>query len=166
MRINVTYPADYPPVEVSGPNLKLARLLNNDLAAVKSETTAIHQYLYQAWMLEGSRTELSTTLSDIARVEMHHMRILGRLIVLLGGSPRFFSYPPGRVLPWNGKMVNYDKDIRHILAADISDEELAYQAYTQQAKTTKDEKVAANLTRIAQDEKLHKAVFEKFLQDL
>ena len=94
------------------------------------------------------------------------MRILGRLIVLLGGSPRFFSYPPGRVLPWNGKMVNYDKDIRHILAADISDEELAYQAYTQQAKTTKDEKVAANLTRMAQDEKLHKAVFEKFLQDL
>ena len=52
------------------------------------------------------------------------------------------------------------------LAADISDEELAYQAYTQQAKTTKDEKVAANLTRMAQDEKLHKAVFEKFLQDL
>ena len=35
MSINVTYPADYPPVEVSGPNLRLARLLNNDLAAVK-----------------------------------------------------------------------------------------------------------------------------------
>ncbi len=166
MSINVTYPADYPPVEVSGPNLRLARLLNNDLAAVKSETTAIHQYLYQAWILGESRPELSATLSDIARVEMHHMRILGQLIVLLGGSPRFFSYPSGRVLPWNGKMINYDKDIRHILTADICDEELAYQAYTQQAKTIKDEKAAANLTRIAQDEKLHKAVFEKFLQDL
>ena len=47
MSINVTYPADYPAVEVCGPNPSLARLLNNDLSAAKSEMTAIHQYTYQ-----------------------------------------------------------------------------------------------------------------------
>ena len=52
MSINVTYPADYPAVEVCGPNPSLARLLNNDLSAAKSEMTAIHQYTYQAWRLE------------------------------------------------------------------------------------------------------------------
>ena len=40
MSINVTYPADYPAVEVCGPNPSLARLLNNDLSAAKSEMTA------------------------------------------------------------------------------------------------------------------------------
>ena len=35
MSINVTYPADYPAVEVCGPNPSLARLLNNDLSAAK-----------------------------------------------------------------------------------------------------------------------------------
>ena len=49
MSINVTYPADYPAVEVCGPNPSLARLLNNDLSAAKSEMTAIHQYTYRGW---------------------------------------------------------------------------------------------------------------------
>ena len=63
MSINVTYPADYPAVEVCGPNPSLARLLNNDLSAAKSEMTAIHQYTYQAWRLEKDYPEISKTLS-------------------------------------------------------------------------------------------------------
>ena len=150
MSINVTYPADYPAVEVCGPNPSLARLLNNDLSAAKSEMTAIHQYTYQAWRLEKDYPEISKTLSEIAMVEMRHFHRLGQLISLLGGTPKFFSYQRGITLPWNGKMVDYTADI----------------PYTRQSQCVKDAKVAANLARIAQDEKLHKAVLNKFLQDL
>ena len=76
MSINVTYPADYPAVEVCGLNPSLARLLNNDLSAAKSEMTAIHQYTYQAWRLEKDYPEISKTLSEIAMVEMRHFQPL------------------------------------------------------------------------------------------
>lgn len=166
MSINVTYPADYPAIEVCGANPKLAHLLNNNLSAAKSEMTTIHQYTYQAWMIQESYPEISKVLSEIAMVEMRHFRRLGELIVLLGGSPQFVSYQPGRSIPWNGKMINYDKDIRKILTVDIVAEEGAYVTYIRQSQSIKDPKVAANLSRLAQDEKLHKAVLKKFLQDL
>lgn len=166
MSINVTYPADYPAVEVCGPNPSLARLLNNDLSAAKSEMTAIHQYTYQAWRLEKDYPEISKTLSEIAMVEMRHFHRLGQLISLLGGTPKFFSCQRGITLPWNGKMVDYTADIHKLLKIDIVAEEAAYITYTRQSQCVKDAKVAANLARIAQDEKLHKAVLNKFLQDL
>ena len=166
MSINVTYPADYPAVETCGPNAALARLLNNDLSAPKSEMTAIHQYTYQAWLTEKDYPEISKTLSEIAIVEMRHFHRLGQLIVLLGGTPKFFSYQRGTALPWSGKAVGYTNDIRQMLKADIAAEEAAYLMYTRQARWIKDAKAAANLARIAQDEKLHKAVLNKLLQEL
>ena len=89
MSINVTYPADYPAVEVCGPNPSLARLLNNDLSAAKSEMTAIHQYTYQAWRLEKDYPEISKTLSEIAMVEMRHFHRLGQLISCWGELRNF-----------------------------------------------------------------------------
>ena len=99
-------------------------------------------------------------------VEMRHFHRLGQLISLLGGTPKFFSYQRGITLPWNGKMVDYTADIHKLLKIDIAAEEAAYSTYTRQSQCVKDAKVAANLARIAQDEKLHKAVLNKFLQDL
>jgi len=99
-------------------------------------------------------------------VEMRHFHRLGQLISLLGGTPKFFSYQRGITLPWNGKMVDYTADIHKLLKIDIAAEEAAYITYTRQSQCVKDAKVAANLARIAQDEKLHKAVLNKFLQDL
>ena len=89
MSINVTYPADYPAVEVCGPNPSLARLLNNDLSAAKSEMTAIHQYTYQAWRLEKDYPEISKTLSEIAMVETvsyTHLDVYKRQIIGFGSS--------------------------------------------------------------------------------
>ena len=120
--------------------------------------TAIHQYTYQAWRLEKDYPEISKTLSEIAMVEMRHFHRLGQLISLLGGTPKFFSYQRGITLPWNGKMVDYTADIHKLLKIDIAAEEAAYITYTRQSQCVKDAKVAANLARIAQDEKLHKAV--------
>lgn len=166
MSINVTYPADYPPVEVCGTSLSLARVLNNNLAAAKSEMTAFHQYTYQAWLLQKDYPEISKTLSEIALVELRHLHRLGQLIVLLGGTPKFCSYQRGMTLPWSGKMVVYNTEIRKLLKMDIVAEESAYITYIRQSQCMKDTKVAANLARIAQDEKLHRAVLHKFLQDL
>ena len=166
MSINVTYPADYPAVAVCDTSPSLARLLNNNLSAAKSEMTAAHQYIYQAWMIQKNYPEISKTLLEIAVVEMRHLQRLGQLIVLLGGTPKFYSYQRGIALPWNGKMVSYDADIRQLLKVDIRAEESSYAMYTRQSQHIKDSKVAANLARIALDEKLHKAVLNKFLQDL
>lgn len=166
MSINVTYPAEYPEIAVAGPNLKLAHLLNNDLSSVKSEMTTIHQYIFQSWVLKNDYPELSKTLSDLAVVEMRHFNLLGELIFLLGGTPRCCFYQAKQVFPWNGKMVNYTMGIRQLLTADLAAEKAAYRAYSEQAKRVKDGKVAAILSRLAQDEKLHTAIFKKFLEEL
>ena len=166
MSINVTYPAEYPKIEVCGTNLKLARLLNNDLSSANSEMTAVHQYLFQSWLIQESYPQISRILLDISKVEMRHFHLLGRLIILLGGIPKYCSYQNGTAIPWNGRMVRYPIGIRQILTIDIAAEEHSCRIYREQARHIKDQKVAATLERMAQDEKLHCAILKKVLQDL
>ena len=156
----------YPEIQVERPNRAYARILMQDIAATRGEMTAIYQYLYQNWTLTEGYGELAQILPRIAEVEMHHLDIIGRLIVLLGGDPRCFSPMGNGFYPWSGNMVNYSRSVRRILADNISLEQSAIDCYTAQAAVIEDRFVAEQLRRLAMDEQLHRSIFETFLKRL
>lgn len=162
--IAVASPAPYPEIAVSGPNLRYAGQLTQDISESKGEMTAIYQYLYQSWMLGPLADDgLAALLHRIAEVEMRHMDMLGRMAVLLGGCPRCRVNPRDSRTAWNGNMINDRTNIVQMLNNNIFLEESAVRQYQTQAQAIRDAKVSALLSRIALDEQIHANLFKDFL---
>lgn len=141
--------APYPLFAAARRDLYDARILQGLYAGRESETTAIMQYCFQSYVLGD--TELSRLLSDIARTEMLHHRLLGRAIAALGKPPMIAS----ETCFWSGSAVDHSESAVNILERDIEDEKRACAAYMRAAKLVHSPSLAALLTRIADDERLH-----------
>ena len=163
-QLAVAVQSPYPPVKVTEPNRRYASLLLQDIASQHGEMTAISQYLYENWILGQDKPEIAETVMRIAQVEMHHIHILGKLVVLLGGNPIFRSNPCNCNSAWNGNMPQYQSNFKQLLTHNISMELTAINDYTAQAESIKDPFVRDILLRIAEDEKLHCQIFRSLLE--
>ena len=166
IKLPVAAPEPYPPLEVTRLNLLYARFLTEDIAAAKGAMTAIYQYLYQDWILTAEHHEIAATLHQIAEVEMRHLDMLGKLVIMLGGNPKCRSAASDPQTAWNGNMADYHHDLRQILAYNAALESDACQTYHLQSKMVRDPKLSAILARISMDEQLHMQIFENFLHQL
>ena len=160
----VTAPGPYPPITVTRPNQQYAHLLLQDFASPKGEMTAIYQYLYQDWTVKNQ--DISETLMRIAKVEMHHLDILGQAITALGGNPKCQSNEKDPRSAWSGTAINYTHNIRQMLSYNISLEDIAIHSYQMHAKMIQEPSISAICLRLAEDEEVHRALFKKFLFEL
>ncbi|BCI60285.1 ferritin-like domain-containing protein [Solibaculum mannosilyticum] len=159
-------PEPYPSIQVCGPNKKYAQMLKIDLACPQSELTAVTQYVYQSWQLDPKLSQVSNTMRHVAMVEMHHLDMLGQLIVLLGGNPTFSCRQQGRQIIWDGGMVTYCHDsLAQMMKENIAAEEFAIETYQRQIKCIDDPNIVAILQRIILDEKVHLEIFHQYLAE-
>ena len=156
----VTDPHPYPPVKAARRNPRYAEMILPALRAQSSELTAVTTYIYQNWIFFKKYSSLADTLMKIAKVEMHHMQLLGTLVSLLGGDPRFAEDP---CQCWNGDALDYTKDLHHALKSNMEAEEAAASFYLETASKIQDPFVCAVLNRIAMDEKVHVQIFRHYL---
>lgn len=154
----------YPPIAVSGKNAVYAQMLMPDLASAASEMTTVHQYLFQSWTMDSNRKTICRVIQRMAAVEQHHFSIIGQLIALLGGMPECRSTE--KTSYWRGNMVDYSRDLRHLLTKNAESEKFAAEAYASQAKEIKDPQVSRMLARLSLDEKLHHRIFMDFLAQI
>ena len=145
----------YPTVEIDCPSLSDVRCLMDSYGGESSETTAIMQYMYQAYILKEIDYELYKTIENIAIQEMTHHELLGETIVKLGGTPVIGGYRQF----WNGAMVNYTKDIMSILDANIKGETIAIENYKKAIKCVDNYSIKELLEAIISDEKEHLKTF-------
>lgn len=165
-KIAVAAPGSYPPIQVIGPNRKYADMILQDIAAAKGEMTTVYQYFYQNWCLEEIDPDLALLLNRIAQVEIKHLDLLGRLVVLLGANPVCLSRPGNRNSAWNGNMINYHHGEKFLLSYNIRLEQSTLNNYIAQARMIKDPYICDLLNRIAQDEELHRDLFTEYLEFL
>ena len=137
-------------------------LLKEDYAGGQGELTASSQYIYQHILTEGKLTEFADVIFRIGISEMHHIELLGETILNLGGDPVYESQ--NRF--WNAGMVNYVKEPRRMLIADINDENTAIRNYRRHIQMIANPQVKALLERIIMDEELHIKVFTDMLNRL
>ncbi|EOR27267.1 CotJC protein [Clostridium sartagoforme AAU1] len=76
----------YPKIKVYDKNSIYADLIKKSYAGEVSELTAITQYTYHQLITSDY---IKNTLKGIAIVEMHHLEILGELLIALGENPTF-----------------------------------------------------------------------------
>ena len=149
--IDITYP------EVKGKekNSKYIDLILLNYSSAISEFDAIAQYTYHQIALTYSNKEISDTLCGISIVEMHHLEMLGKIIILLGGEPGYWINNKKKNY-WSGKLVNYDlSSIKDILTIDIQDEKAAIKQYKETIAQIDDKYINAVLKRIILDEEFH-----------
>ncbi len=163
-KVPVTAGLPYPPLAVVEQNPHYARILMEDTGGPQGELTATCQYLYDDWCLEPDHAHIADTLKRIAEVEMHHLDLLSRLILMLGGDPRYQLFDGETPVPWTSGMILYSTDPTHILRYNIYLEECAVKAYRSQAARIEDPNVSAMLLRIALDEQVHAGVLKELLR--
>lgn len=165
-QIAVTAPGAYPDICQIEKNPAYLSLLMSDIAASAGEMTAVYQYLYQSWTLPNEQDELILLLRRIAQVEMHHLDLLGRTIVQLGGNPRCQAAPKRRSSMWRSGYVNYDQALQQFLLDNVKLEKHASTTYEAQANQVDSPQLSELLRRIAADEHLHMQLFEQCLSQI
>lgn len=160
--LKVTADLPYPETVIPYKNPLEAKKLMNDYGGRDSETTAIMQYIYQAYMLHESEPEVAKKLEEIAVVEMHHHESLGETIAQLGGFPVI----GGKNSFWNGSYVNYINDPIKMLEIDIHGEDLAIANYEKTILVLQNDSIKQLIERIIADEEQHIIVLKAMLDYL
>lgn len=155
----------YPPIEVEARNLNYANLLMNDYAGRNSELMAITQYSYQYIITDERYKELSRSLECIAIVEMRHLQMLGKLILLLGGEPVYRS-GGNNAEYWSGRYPSQNRCVIELLKENIAAETKTIQTYKLRISQIGDRKIQRILSRIIQDEEKHVSIFKNYLAAL
>lgn len=154
----------YPSPEVTAQNPRYALLLRQAISSAKSEMTSVLQYVYQSWRLKPDDAKLAALFAGLAGVEMHHLQLLGELVVLLGGDPRCTA--PSCGCPWNGNMICYTGNPASFLRQNAAAEQGAYDTYLSLARQLEDSKIQPLLLRLSEDEALHRDLLLERLEQL
>ena len=131
------------------------------------EMTASLQYIYQHFMFKKYKMDdIADTLEGIAIAEMMHLDYLGTMIAFMGGPPVYRQRPlfPSRF--YNAENVKYYTEPKRMIAQDIQDEIDAINLYKHMLTQLKNQRVAAVISRIILDEKLHLQIFKEILEKL
>lgn len=164
MKCNVDIP--YPKIRVQKKDVHIAKLLMHSYAGEISEETAIHQYLYQSFLLQDQKEEIAHILEEISKTEMYHLKILGLLIKKLGVYPVFLDPIVGHYEFWNSENVVYENSLSSMLQANIEAETHAIQTYRELIYVIDDPYIKEILKRIILDERLHLEIFETLLKSV
>ena len=160
----ITLDAPYPPAKADGCNIFYASLLTNDFAGPVSELSAVTQYTFQS--LASKDQKAAALVGGIAKIEMHHMQLIGQLIASLGGIPRFAVQNGCGTSFWNGQLIGYDSSARDFLRENIATEQAAIANYSHRIDQIDDNGVRAVLRRIILDEEHHIDLYGQLLAEL
>lgn len=161
---NYSVDLPYPPVKVDGKNMTYANILSNDFAGRVSEFSAISQYINHELRITVKDNNVAEAIKKISMVEMHHLQIIGELIVLLGGDPKYAINKKGKWLNWTPDFIDYGTTIKSMIEYDIKGEVLAINQYNKHIEEINDENIKAILRRIIEDEENHINILEGLLK--
>lgn len=143
------------------------RLIAPAYAGRDGELTAVLQYVYQSVVLgELGMGETGKQVLSVAVDEMRHLETLATVIAKLGAVPVYTACPPYPVGYYSATCVNYAREPRKMLCADVCAEENAIEGYERILCRLKNPPVAAVIARILEDEKRHLAKFNELLASL
>lgn len=145
----------YPQVKVNEKNPNYLDLILLNYASSISEFDAIAQYTYHQIALTYENKEISQTIRGISIVEMHHLELLGEIILKLGVEPGYWINNKKKNY-WSAKLINYDlSSIENILTIDIQSEKAAIKQYKETISKINDDYINAIIKRIILDEEFH-----------
>lgn len=158
----------YPSLDGIIPNESDLRMIIEDYSGLVSEFSAISQYFYHHLYANIEEYKnIGETLMNISMVEMKHLGILGELILKLGGDPKLIiNLKDDSTNYWSGNIIDYSKEVKRMLLADIRLEELTINNYKRHSKLASQSSVSEVLNRIILDEIIHLKILYNLLMNL
>lgn len=150
---------DYPPIQVAGKNREYATAMLSNVGGSNSEMSAVSLYFYNNLITEN---EIAQAFHQISIVEMHHLKIFGKLALELGADPRLWERKRNMVW-WTPSYNKYPTQLKVLLQNSLQGELAAIEKYERQASVIKDENIVENLHRIILDEQIHVEIFKEML---
>ncbi|HWP50953.1 MAG TPA: ferritin-like domain-containing protein [Clostridia bacterium] len=153
-------PQPYPVAKANAENERYARIIRNSFAGCESTLTAMMTYLYQSMRFGDCADDLREMLAAIAQCKMYHLKLLGELLLSLGGDPKYFYCTPpnfnsGSWWAAQPTIVTYSKILGDALTADIAAEKASIEEHNSTINYVDDEGIRALLKRIVLDEEYH-----------
>lgn len=145
----------YPKINIKETNLYYAKILLKNHSGIHSEFTSVSQYLYHHFVTLKDYKEVSDILLKISMVEMEHLKIIGTIIMSLGGDPSYSYDKKHKHKFWNAKFIDYEKDPESIIKSNIESEKNSIFQYERSIKLINNENITSILKRIILDEHLH-----------
>lgn len=153
----------YPIPKVEKENMNYALILLDNYCGGVSEETAIHQYLYEYFMMNNEFQEFADVMLKISKVEMMHLRLLGETIKLLGVVPVYGTVKEDNSYKsWCSNNVDYSINVKEIILNNIRYEEEAIKNYKRCFSLINDVYVRELINRIIEDEVIHIDIFNYF----
>lgn len=150
----------YPSVKDLTCDTLSARILSPAYATSCGELNSVLQYIYQSFVFNHAGDEnTAELLKSIAIAEMIHIDLLGNALINLGAQPIFTFQPPVPFNFYSTKFVAYSNRFSAMLEDDIIAEKHAIESYKKMLCKLKNEKVAALVARLIEDEELHLKAF-------
>lgn len=154
----------YPSLEGIGENPRDLQIVYNDYAGHISEFSAITQYVYHQLEAKGEGDlQIGSSLLSIAQIEMRHLNIFGEMMIKLGGNPRFFYREDGVLRPWQGGLIDDERQIVRMLKSDIWLERQTIDSYRWQSSQVSQPPIGAMLQRLILDEEIHLRILDQLL---
>lgn len=155
----------YPSTDDLQTDVKSGQIISFAYASLKSELTAILQYLYHGLHLNAVSVDDADILRQIALAEMKHLDILGEAMLKLGVNPRYVQVPRSN-LYFDTSAVSQSTTPQKMIMDDIQGELDAIAEYKKMLYVLKNEDVSAIIQRIVLDEQLHLEVLKQMLDRL
>ncbi len=147
----------YPKIENIKQDYRFGKMLYDSYAGSYGELTAITQYVYENITNEENK-ELRNVLMRVAMDEMHHLKILGELLVELGFIPYYMG---SRNNKWCSDRVKYKfSSVEEMMKYNIQTEKMAIKEYERLIENTEDKCIKDILSRIIKDEENHIRIFK------
>ena len=125
----------YPKIENIKQDYRFGKMLYDSYAGSYGELTAITQYVYENITNEENK-ELRNVLMRVAMDEMHHLKILGELLVELGFIPYYMG---SRNNKWCSDRVKYKfSSVEEMMKYNIQTEKMAIKEYERLIENTED----------------------------
>lgn len=140
-----------------------AEMLQNLYMGESGEVVSYLQLCYQSFMLLPFGSELGNLFEKIAGEDLLHMKLLSQYIISFGGNP-VFSNSQGIWL--GGRSVNYCKDKKSMILADIEIKERSLINYKTAYAKTEDKNLKNLFKSIILDEEGHLASLKNHLKKL
>jgi len=155
----------YPPVRITGQNCCYAKWMLDNIGGSHSEMSTISLYFYDNLMTNEKYADIAYIFHKISIVEMHHLSIFGQLALLLGASPRLWSYNRGRKMYWTPAYNHYSTTLEDLLITALNGERAAIEKYEKQCLLIEDPCITDTLKRIILDEKIHVELIEMMIKE-
>ncbi|MFR8103652.1 MAG: manganese catalase family protein [Clostridia bacterium] len=151
----------YPVLRNVKPDRDLADRMFRSYGGYEGEVTAVTLYIYQHIQFEDEN--LKEIMLEIAKIEIHHLVLIGGLIKQLGDRPEYRD-DTGKF--WCADRLNYvTKDILKTMEYDIEQEQNTIDNYEFEKSYTDNKSIRDLLDRIILDETVHKKIFKGIAED-